>query len=95
MLSTARGHLLPRRQSVTGVGYQAGSLSPEHVSRAATLVELDKLMRRIATGSVGEWMAEPSRAPLLGGSAPADYLTKRGGRGYAELLRQAQHWAAK
>ncbi len=89
--------LAPARawRMLTGVGYQAGSLSPEQVARVEMLVELDRIMRPVAPGSVGEWMVEPNRAALLEGSAPVDYLTKRGGRGYAALLRQAQQWAAR
>ena len=79
----------------TGVGYQAGSLSPEQVTRVEMLVELDRIMRPIAPGSMGEWMVEPNPIRLLGGSAPVNYLTKRGGGGYAALLQQAQQWAAK
>jgi hypothetical protein len=78
---------------LTGVGWQAGSLSTDQIGRVTQLVESDTIMRGLAVGSVGEWMVTPNAVQVLGGASPIDYLTRRGAPGYAVLLRQAQQWA--
>ena len=79
---------------LTGVGYQAGSLSPEQIGRVDALMAIDDAMQGITLGSVGEWMVQPNPAPLFGGSAPVDYLTRLGGPGYVGVLRQVFRWHA-
>ena len=77
---------------LTGVGYAAGSLTPEQIQRVEILVLVDLAMRGSVEGSVGDWLTTPNAAPLFSGSAPADYLTKLGQPGYVGLLRQVAHW---
>ena len=77
---------------LTGVGYRAGSLSPEQIGRVDALMTIDAAMQGIALGSVGEWLMKPNAAPLFGGSAPVDYLTRLGGPGYVSMLRQVLRW---
>ncbi len=77
---------------LTGVSFQAGSLSSEQIQRVEILAMVNQAMRGIAIGTVGEWLTTPNAAPLFAGSAPADYLTKMGQPGYVGLLRQVLHW---
>ena len=77
---------------LTGVGWQAGSLTAEQVQRVEILALVDLAMRGIAAVPVGEWLVTPNAAPLFAGSAPADYLTKLGQPGYVALLRQVTRW---
>ena len=51
---------------LTAVGYQAVFLSADQGGRVEMLVEMNRTMRPIAPGSVGEWMVEPNPASLLG-----------------------------
>ena len=76
---------------LTGVGYAAGSLTPDQIQRVEILVLVDLAMRGSVDGSVGAWMTRPNAAPLFAGSAPADYLTRLGQPGYVGL-RQVLHW---
>ncbi len=77
---------------LTGVGWQAGSLTEDQAVRVAHLVAIDAAMKAIGGQTVGTWMVTGNPAPLLGGAAPVDYLAKRGMAGYAALLRQVQRW---
>ena len=77
---------------LTGVGHRAGSLSPEQVGRVEALLAIDDAMQGIALGSIGDWMVKGNAAPLFGGAAPADYLTRMGGPGYVAVLRQVLRW---
>ncbi len=79
---------------LTGLGHRAGALSAEQVARVDALLAIDAAMQGIALGSVGEWMVQSNAAPLFGGSAPVDYLTRLGGPGYAAVLRQVLRWQA-
>ena len=78
---------------LTGVGWQAGSLTDDQAVRVAHLVAIDTGMRAIGGQPVGTWMVTGNPAPLLAGAAPVDYLAKRGMAGYVALLRQVQRWA--
>ena len=42
--------------------------------------------------AVGEWMVSGNPTPLLCGSAPVDYLTRTGTRGYEALAQQVDRW---
>ena len=77
---------------LTGVGYQAGSLTPDQVQRVEILAMVDQAMQGTVVGSVGEWMEKPNTAPIFAGSAPMDYLARLGQPGYEALLRQVVRW---
>ena len=77
---------------LTGVGYQAGSLTPDQVQRVEILAMIDQAMQGNVVGSVGEWMVKPNPAPIFAGSAPMDYLARLGQPGYEALLRQVARW---
>jgi hypothetical protein len=77
---------------LTGVGWQAGSLTPEQIGRVQHLVAIDAGLRAIRM-SPGEWMMTANQAPVLSGSAPVDYLMRTGTRGYEALARQVARWA--
>ena len=77
---------------LTGVGYQAGSLTADQVQRVGVLAMVDQVMRGNVVGSVGEWMEKPNTAPIFVGSSPVDYLTRVGPPGYVALLRQVARW---
>ncbi len=79
---------------LTGVGYRAGSLTADQAARVGYLVAIDAAIRKIGGQPAGVWMVTGNPAAVLGGSAPADYLAKRGLAGYAALWRQVQRWAA-
>ena len=79
---------------LTGVGYQAGSLTEAQAERVAHLVAIDAGMRTIGGQSVGDWMVKGNPAAVTSGSAPVDYLTRHGTTGYAALLQQVQRWVA-
>ena len=79
---------------LTGVGYQAGSLTEAQAERVAHLVAIDEGMRIIGGQPVGDWMVKGNSAAVFSGSAPVDYLTRHGSAGYAALLRQVQCWMA-
>jgi hypothetical protein len=76
---------------LTGVGWQAGSLTPEQIGRVQHLVAIDAGLRAIRT-SPGEWMVTTNPAPVLSGSAPVDYLMRTGTRGYEALAQQVDRW---
>jgi hypothetical protein len=50
-LSPARGWRM-----LTGLGYRAGSLTPDQIARVQHLVAIDTGMRTIKDDSVGNWM---------------------------------------
>ena len=75
---------------LTGVGWQAGSLTPDQIDRVQHLVAIDVGLRPRA---VGEWMMTGNPAPLLCGASPVDYLTRTGTRGYVALAQQVDRWA--
>ena len=77
---------------LTGLGYQADSLSAEQVQLVEILVLVNKAMQGNVVGSVGEWMTRPNAAPLFAGSAPVDYLARLGQPGYVALFRQVLQW---
>ncbi len=77
---------------LTGVGWQAGSLSAEQIQRVEILFVVNQALQGVALGSVGVWLVTPNAAPLFAGTAPADYLIKLGQSGYVGLLRQVLHW---
>jgi hypothetical protein len=76
---------------LTGVGWQAGSLTPDQIARVEHLVAIDVGLRAIRM-SPSEWMVTTNPAPVLSGSAPVDYLTRAGTRGYAALAEQIDRW---
>ncbi len=87
-LAPARGWRM-----LTGLGYRAGSLTPEQIAKVQHLVAVDADMRSIRGDSVGEWMVTGNGAAVLAGSAPVDFLTRAGTPGYAALARQVRIWA--
>ncbi len=76
---------------LTGVGWQAGSLTADQVTRVEHLVAVDIGLRAMKLDP-GEWMVVPNPAPVLSGSAPVDYLTRNGTRGCEALARQVDRW---
>jgi hypothetical protein len=94
-LELLRGWKLPPARSwrmLTGVGYRAGSLTPDQIVRVQHLVAIDTGMRLIKGDEVGEWMVTGNGAAVLSGSSPIDYLTRSGTRGYNALARQVDQW---
>ncbi len=77
---------------LTGVGYSAGSLTPDQIARVQHLIAINTGMREILGDKVGEWMVTSNPAAVLSGSAPIDFLTRAGTRGYAALARQVGQW---
>ena len=76
---------------LTGVGWQAGSLTADQIDRVQHLVAIDAGLRPTA---VGEWMMTTGNpAPLLCGASPVDDLTRTGTRGYVALAQQVDRWA--
>ena len=75
---------------LTAVGCQAVFLSADQGGRVEMLVEMNRTMRPIAPGSVGEWMVEPNPASLFGGSAPVGSRPVRSLATSAFILRRAQ-----
>ncbi len=76
---------------LTGVGWQAGSLTADQVTRVEHLVAVDTGLRAMKLDP-GEWMLTPNPASVLAGSAPVDYLTRTGTRGCEALARQVDRW---
>ena len=93
LLATWR--LAPARgwRMLTGLGYRAGSLTPDQIGRVQHLVAIDAGMRIIRGDTIGEWMVVGNGAAVLSGSAPVDFLTRAGTLGYATLARQVGIWA--
>ncbi len=87
--------LAPSRgwRMLTGLGYRAGSLTPEQIARVQHLMAVDADMRSIRGDTVGEWMVTGNGAAVLAGSAPVDFLTRAGAPGYEALSRQVRVWA--
>jgi hypothetical protein len=79
---------------LTGVGWQAGSLTSDQIARVEHLVAIDAGLRAIRM-SPGEWMVTANPAPVLSGSAPVDYLTRAGTRGYEALAQQVDRWQGR
>ena len=63
---------------LTGLGYQAGSLTDDQAVRVAHLIAIDAAMKRIGGQPVGAWMTTGNMAPVLSGSSPIVYLTRSG-----------------
>ena len=78
---------------LTGVGYRAGSLTPDQIQRVQHLVAIDAGMRTIKGDAVGEWLMAGNGSAVLSGSSPIDFLTRAGTPGYAALARQVAIWA--
>ena len=76
---------------LTGVGWQAGSLTSDQVARVQHLVAINAGLRAMKLDP-GEWMVMPNPAPVLAGSARVDYLTRTGTRGCEALARQIDRW---
>ena len=78
---------------LTGLGYRAGSLTVDQITRVQHLVAIDAGMRAIKGDAVGEWMVAGNGSAVLSGSPPVDFLTRAGTVGYAALARQVGIWA--
>jgi hypothetical protein len=94
-LELLRGWKLPPARGwrmLTGVGYRAGSLTPDQIARVQHLVEIDTGMWLIKGDGVGEWMVAGNPAAVLSGASPVDFLTRAGTRGYEALARQVDQW---
>jgi hypothetical protein len=87
-LAPARGWRM-----LTGLGYRAGSLTPDQITRVQHLVAIDTGMRAIKGDRVGEWLVAGNGAAVLSGSSPIDFLTRAGTAGCATLARQVAIWA--
>ena len=84
----------PAWRMLTGLGYQAGSLTDDQVMGVAHLIAIDAAMKPISGQPVGAWMTTGNMAPVFNGSSPMAYLTRGGQTAYATLLRQVERWAA-
>ena len=93
LLATWR--LAPARgwRMLTGLGYRAGSLTPDQIGRVQHLVAIDAGMRIIRGDTIGEWMVTSNGSAVLSGSSPVDFLTRAGTPGYVTLARQVRIWA--
>ena len=91
----ATWNLAPARgwRMLTGLGYRAGSLTPDQIGRVQYLAAIDAGMRAIRGDTVGEWMVASNGSAVLSGSSPVDYLTGAGTPGYVMLARQVEIWA--
>ena len=87
-LAPARGWRM-----LTGLGYRAGSLTPDQIARVQHLAAIDAGMCTIRGDTVGEWMVASNGAAVLSGSSPVDFLTREGTFGYATRARQVAVWA--
>ena len=87
--------LAPSRgwRMLTGLGYRAGSLTPDQIARVEHLMAIDAGMRTIKGDAVGEWLVAGNGSAVLSGSSPIDFLTRAGTVGYAALSRQVAIWA--
>ena len=90
-----RWKLPPARgwRMLTGLGYRAGSLTPDQITRVQHLVAIDAGMRTIKGDAVGEWLVTGNGAAVLSGSSPMDFLSRAGTPGCAALARQVGIWA--
>ncbi len=82
-LAPARGWRM-----LTGLGYRAGSLTPDQIARVQHLVAIDAGMRTIKGDAVGDWMVAGNGSAVTSGASPVDFLTRAGTAGYASLARQ-------
>jgi hypothetical protein len=87
-LATARGWRM-----LTGLGYRAGSLTPDQIQRVQHLVAIDAGMRAIKGDAVGEWLVVGHGSGVTSGASPVDFLTRAGTTGYTALARQVGIWA--
>ncbi len=78
---------------LTGLGYRAGSLTPDQITRVQHLMAIDAGMRTIKGDAVGEWLVTGNGAAVLSGSSPMDFLSRAGTPGCAALARQVGIWA--
>ncbi len=78
---------------LTGLGYRAGSLTPDQITRVQHLIAIDAGMRTIKRDRVGEWMVAGNTLAVTSGAAPVDFLARAGTSGYASLARQVGIWA--
>ena len=78
---------------LTGLGYRAGSLTPDQIQRVQHLAAIDAGMRTIKGNAVGEWLVAGNGSAVTSGSSPIDFLTRAGTVGYAALARQVGIWA--
>jgi hypothetical protein len=87
--------LAPSRgwRMLTGLGYRAGSLTPDQITRVQHLMAIDAGMRTIKGAAVGEWMVVGNGSGVTSGASPVDFLTRAGTTGYAALARQVGIWA--
>ena len=73
---------------LTGLGYGAGSLTPDQIARVKHLAAIDAGMRAIRGDTVSDWLVAGHGLAVTSGSAPVDFLTRAGTVGYAALARQ-------
>jgi hypothetical protein len=78
---------------LTGLGYRAGSLTPDQITRVQHLLAIDAGMRTIKGDRVGEWLTAGNGSAITSGTSPVDFLTRSGTVGYAALARQVGIWA--
>ena len=78
---------------LTGLGYRAGSLTPDQITRVQYLVAIDAGMRTIKGEEVSEWLVAGNGSGVTSGASPMDFLTRAGTPGYAALARQVGIWA--
>ena len=78
---------------LTGLGYRAGSLTADQITRVQHLVAIDAGMRAIKGNAVGEWIVAGNGSGVTSGAAPVDFLTRSGTVGYAALAQQVGIWA--
>jgi hypothetical protein len=78
---------------LTGLGYRAGSLTPDQIARVQHLVAIDAGMRAIKGDRVGEWMVAGNALVVTSEASPVDFLTGAGTVGYVALARQVGIWA--
>ena len=74
-LDLLRGWKLPPARGwrmLTGLGYRAGSLTPDQIARVQHLIEIDAGMRTIRGDTVGEWMVTGNGSAVTSGSSPVD-----------------------
>jgi hypothetical protein len=78
---------------LTGLGYRAGSLTPDQIARVEHLMAIDAGMRTIKGDAVGEWPVAGNGSAVLSGSSPIDFQTRAGTAGDPALARQVAAWA--
>ena len=67
---------------LSGLGYRAGSLTPDQIARVQHLVAINTGMRTIKGDAVGEWLVASNGSAVTSGAAPVDFLTRAGTTGY-------------